>query len=220
MTQSQPDPKPSNTITENEHVKKAVDTSQQYFRYALDVLKRPSQIGTTAGQTQFLNGIITQALFILIIPLITYVAFLAMPSLFRPSFFDAVLKTWFYLLIMMVCVNGAIFLTAKIGKSSASIQDVAGRFGTLLVVPLALVVLAFVTAVIRLGDIASLALSFGMLGMLAAIVLTVYSFKKEAPEPDQGLDALYGVMITFLIMLIVLYLIGRSILGSIMGSFF
>lgn len=220
MNPSDPGPKPSGSIAENEHVKLAVNTSQQYFRYVLAVLKKPAQVGTTAGQAQFLNGIITQSLLTFLIPLMSYVAMLSLPSFIRPSFFGTALRMWFYLILMMVCVNGVIFLFAKLGKSGASIKDVAGRLGTLLVLPLTLVLVAFVAALIRLSDLASLALGFGLLGLLAAIVLTLYTFKKESAQPEQGIDAFYGIMVTFLILLIVFYLIGRSMVFSVMGGIF
>ena len=214
-TQSTPEVKPR---TENEHVKKAKDAGQQFFRFSQSVLKQPAAAAERVGEEGFLNSLIAQVAIILLVPLITFIS-LSSISFFSPSFFDVVVKPWVYLLILFASINGATFLAVKLGKSDASFKAVVGRFGAFLIIPLILVIVSLVFAIIQLGGISSYALTFAFLVIFAAITLTVYSFKKQTSDQGQGLDALYAILLSFLIIGIVLRILAESMITSILQSF-
>lgn len=202
----------------NPQLQQVKQVSKQYFSHFIHVLKSPAQNAqaTTAGH--MVNGLITLALFSLILPLILYFqARSTFGSFGDVSFSDVVIKPAFFMLIVVFLVNSVIFLVLKIGNAGVNYREVTARFGTFMVPSVACYVLALLFALISSGYVMmSLLIGLGMFSWFVAVCFAIYSFKKEHAN---GLDAFYAVVITYVVSIILLALLGGDILSGMFNGF-
>lgn len=201
----------------NVHLEKAKDISKGYFSFFMDHVKAPIQHGFSIRNENWINGLITLIIFSLFSGISTYIlanSFLSLVgnmftggfgvSMSFLSFMDGFIMPLLKILVLLAIVVGLIYLVAKIMKSEANIFDVVARFGTFLLIPSLFIILSFVFIFIKLFSLASLFFAGIALSFILAIILTVYSFSRER---QGGLDAYYGMLITFLGLVIVFYIL-------------
>lgn len=204
--------------TTNQSLEKAKDISKNYFGFVMDHLKAPLRHGFSVNKTQWINGLITLIIFLLFSGLSTYLFTRSVVraydifGLSKTSFLDSMILPMLYMAITLAIIMAVIFVVAKLMKSNVSYQDVVARFGTLMLLPTVLMILTFVFTLLKLGTLVAFASAGYGLTWICAIVLTVYSYGKE---DNGGLDAYYGILITFLALTIALYLFGETLLRSL-----
>ncbi|SDI41524.1 hypothetical protein [Natribacillus halophilus] len=118
---------------------------------------------------------------------------------------------FFYILIFNALIIGAIFVVAKIGKSPVSIQQAIASYGSMMVIPLAMLILSLVLAML---NVFSMTLSFLLLAFAAfnvAILYTVHLFLKDSKG---GLGTFYGALIVLVLIAVIFYVFGESIATS------
>lgn len=192
------------------YIEKGKVISRLYFSYFMSVLKKPVETSEKIDKNELINGIITIALFALMIPLMTYFGLKSavQNSFYTPeiSFSAVVIKPFFSLFIFIALVGVIIFGAVKLGKSSAGILDVIARLGAFLVVPTALLAVALVISLIGSYWFA-LFLFLGLMGFSFIIPLIVYSLKREVKT---GLDAFYCTFLTYIGIIILFAIIGEQ----------
>lgn len=193
-----------------QYIEKGKVISKLYFSYFMSVLKKPAQTSENIDRSELVNGIITIALFALMIPLMTYFGLKSAVenSFYTPeiSFSAVVIKPFFSLFIFLALVGVIIFGAVKLGKSSASLLDVISRLGAFLVVPTALLAVALIISLLGSYWFA-LFLVLGLIGFSFIIPLIVYSLKREQTS---GLDAFYCTFLTYLGIFILFTIIGEQ----------
>jgi hypothetical protein len=193
-----------------QYIEKGKVISKLYFSYFMSVLKKPVQTSEKIDRSELINGIITIALFALMIPLMTYFGLKGAVenSFYTPeiSFSAVVIKPFFSLFIFLALVGVIIFGAVKLGKSSASLLDVLARLGAFLVVPTALLAVALIISLLGSYWFA-LFLVLGLMGFSFIIPLIVYSLKREQ---STGLDAFYCTFLTYLGIIILFTIIGEQ----------
>ncbi|MCT2346597.1 zinc ribbon domain-containing protein [Niallia taxi] len=204
------------------YIEKTKAVSKQYFSYFLSALKNPVKRAGNTGKENLINGIITIVLFALIIPLMSYFALKSAfnsygGGWFTPdiSFGAVVIKPLFVLLILLALVALIIFGAVKLSKSSASFLDVLARFGAFLVVPTAFLLVALIISLIGSYYFVFFLL-LGLTGFSFVIPLIIYSYSKQS---NGGLDAFYGILLSYIAITIVFMIIGDAALDNIEEMF-
>ncbi|MNX61800.1 hypothetical protein D3C86_927350 [compost metagenome] len=194
----------------NVYLQNAKNVSRLYFNYFGAILKRPFSSIHNIGGEQLINGIITLVLFSLLAPLMVYfnLSSMAREFLSGSPFLDIVIKPTLSLAVLILLIATFCYGAIKLAKINAGYRDVIARFGALLVPFLGLMVIAFVLSILQL-EIFSIFLVGAFLGLLfVAPPLVITSWvKKDA----RGLDAVYGILLTYIATFITLDIIGKAI---------
>jgi len=120
-------------------------------------------------------------------------------------------------LISMLCIGAIALVTfgaVKLAKVNVSIQDVFARFGAFLIVPTAVMLVGVVFALLKIS-LFSYILGFGILGLFLTVAFTILSFKHS---DSNGLDSVYGTLLTYIVMAILLVLFGQHLIEAVVSS--
>ena len=126
------------------------------------------------------------------------------------------IKSIIFVTVLLALVSGLILLYTRQCKLNITFKDVVARFGAFLTVPAAILVVALLTALLKLVTITIFLSGFGIMGLMVAISLTIYSYRKNL---DQGIDALYGILFTFLDHGHIRRIFGVEIISSLVYTF-
>ncbi|MFC5407223.1 hypothetical protein ACFPOF_31225 [Cohnella soli] len=203
----------------NKQLQQAKQISKQYIAYFVQVLKSPTRTGQASDGSHMANGLITIVLFSLILPLIVYFQLRHRLSSFggfvvnRIDFGSVVIKPFFFMLIILLLVNTVMFFVLKIGNENVNYREVTARFGSFMIPSVAFLLVALLFSLISDGSfIWGLSIGLGIFSWFVAVCLVIYSFKKDHTS---GLDAFYGVIITYAASFILISLLGDDIASTL-----
>jgi len=211
------------TAQPNVQLQKAKQLSKMYFSYFVEVLKNPVRTGQASTADHMANGLITMILFSLVLPLIVFFQIKASARKFGGIFYSdhfdvpfgsVVVKPFFFLILIVLMVNSIVFLVLKMGNVTVRYQEVTARFGTFMIPSVTFLVIGLLFTWLRIGGGAlGWVIGIGIFSWFVAICFTIYSFKRDHTS---GLDAYYAVVITYAASILILYLFGDSLLGSLL----
>ncbi|WP_239616101.1 zinc ribbon domain-containing protein [Cohnella mopanensis] len=208
----------------NQQLQQAKQISKQYFSYFLEVLKNPVKIGQASTADHMTNGLITIVLFSLILPFIAYFQLRERAKLYGGflgnkldvPFGDVVIKPFVFLLLVVMMVNSIIFLVLKMGNVVTHYREVIARFGTFMIPSATFFFLGLLFTFLSMdSEILAWIIGAGVFSWFVAICFTIYSFKRDHTS---GLDAFYGVIITYAGSILLLYLFGDNLLASLLDG--
>ncbi|WP_182199812.1 zinc-ribbon domain-containing protein [Paraliobacillus salinarum] len=203
-----------NKATANEYVDQGKEVAKKYWSFLPQAVLHPYATSKRVNEEGMINAIITLVLFSLFIPLSSYIG---VSTYFRAPFFDTVLKPFVIMLLFFALLIAVKFGVAKLMKANISFIGVLARFGTLMVVPtifvLASIIFMFLSSYTFSVLLMVCAISFASIASMA----TIFSIKEKAVGRG-GLDVIYGVIITYVAMMIILFIIGDSIMGRLIGD--
>ncbi len=196
----------------NETAEKLKATSQNYGKFFMEYLKKPSNARFTT-ENDFINGLITIAAFVLIATILSYISITANYPFGSPSFMDAFFKPLVSELILYavipVLIFGAYFNFIDKGKN---IQQFYAKFGAYLI-PFALVfIVGELFSLLDIGVLSYVAATIGSTGVLLMIP-TLILFEQDS-ESKKGLDRVYALFISVAAILLVNYLLGSVFTSS------
>ncbi|USB33055.1 zinc ribbon domain-containing protein [Paenibacillus sp. YPG26] len=196
----------------NVYLQNAKKVSRSYFNYFGGILKRPFSASHSIGGDQLVNGIITMVLLSLIAPLMVYFTLGARARnyLTESPFLDIVVKPALSLVILILLIATFCYCAVRLAKVHAGYRDVIARFGAMLVPFLGLMGIAFVLSILQI-EIFGIFLVGAFLGLVfIAPPLVITSWVKQ---DARGLDAVYGVLLTYIATFITLDIIGKAIVN-------
>ncbi|QQK78759.1 zinc ribbon domain-containing protein [Salicibibacter cibi] len=185
-----------------------------YWTFFLTALKSPFNAASaiTGTKNQMIYGIITIALVAIILPLI----FTSIVSTLSPWSPDVpVVSPIIYLLIFLALTIGGMFVVVKMGKSSVSFQRLVASFGSMMVIPLAILILSLLLTLVNVLSLGIIFLFAAMTAFNLAIVYTVHLFLKDSTG---GLDTFYGALIVLTLLAVILYVFGESLTTSFLND--
>lgn len=200
----------------NQQLQQIKQVSSQYLKHFVQVLKQPTRIGETTNASHMVNGIITMALFSLMLPLIVYFTLKnAVGGLgfgfVRISFGDYVLKPLIFLFIVTMMVNSLIFYALKLGNVVLSYREVIGRFGAYMIPSTAIMTFGVLLSLLEVnGDFLGWVVLAGIFSWMLAVSATIYSYRNRH---NGGLDPFYGILGTFAGSALLMYLFGDNLLS-------
>ncbi|MFC7682191.1 hypothetical protein [Paenibacillus sp. GCM10028914] len=201
-------------IQPNPYLESAKQNSKIYFDYFLKGLKSPLAVTQRTGKEQLLNGIISMAIFVILIPLMFYLSLGSVRNyMFESPFVDLVLKPVFWLALFMFLVAVYTFGAVKLSTNpKADLKEVIARFGTLLIPFIVIALVAFLMLFMesRIGGVFLIISLVG--GIFTIPVLVTMSYKREGIG---GLDTLYAILLIYVAIFLTTLILGDS-LGSIL----
>lgn len=209
----------------NKYIETTKQASKMYFNYFLQVLKQPYSSSRIIGADQFINGLITMIIYSFLIPLISYFTIKGALNSYDPyglgfgsslPFSDIVLKPTLAYFIFILLVTAFSFLAIRLGKVNVSFKEVMARFGSLLVPTIALFIITLLVSFIEVRWVVPL-LFFGLISSILLVPpLVITSFKKGMKD---GIDIIYGSLITYALTFITLYIMGNMLFESLKSNF-
>jgi hypothetical protein len=213
----------------NQYLEATKKISKTYFAYFIQVLKKPFASAQGVGSEHLVNGIITIALYSFIIPLMIYFAVKGILSsvndfgsdLFgedvaiNPPFMDMVLKPTFAFAVFILLVATFSFAAVRLGRINASFSEVIARFGSFLIPFTAILAVALIMSFLKIKMFVLL-LFIGFVGSIFIVPpLVISSYKKDSKE---GVDVIYGTLITFVLTFIAMGMMGDMLFQSIFSA--
>lgn len=192
-----------------------------YWSYATDKLKSPLTNGVTVAPSQWINGWITLGLFVLFFSLSNVVQLrsLKMGILSigtQVPVFKTFMVSFFHISVLVLLTAGMLWMAVKyLMKLSKGFTEVLSRYSALTVVPVGLTIVFFLTSLIGLRSLALFLLVFILLGWIAAVLVTIYSFNKESE--GTGADPLYSLFAVFFVLCFYLWVAGDSLTKSFLS---
>lgn len=196
---------------------------KSYFSYFLQVLSKPYVHTQDIGDEHFIRAIITIVLYALFIPLMVYFGVKSFISeagnfgggmfngalTYSPPFADFVLKPAFAYIVFILLIAAYLFFCIKLGGIDASYKAVITRFGGFLIPFVAIFAIALLLSIVRVKFFLFLLVSGFLVSIFTIPPLVISSFKKDGNE---GLDTVYGTLITCLLTLITLGIMANILL--------
>ncbi|WEG16736.1 zinc ribbon domain-containing protein [Alkalihalophilus pseudofirmus] len=204
------------TINHQQYLDQGKKISKQYVTFAKQSLRNPFSSATSLNSTNMINAIISIVLYAFLLPLFLYNALSKMSmGFYSPSFGEIVIVPMFVSMIILIGITGIIFAVSKLMKVQIGFLDVLTRFGSLLTIPAAVLILANVFAVLSVMSFGVMLLVVSLISYFVAIAATIMSLPSQ---PGIGIDKFYGILITYLVMLIVTYMFGESIVSDFIAE--
>ncbi|WP_062350655.1 zinc ribbon domain-containing protein [Bacillus kwashiorkori] len=190
----------------NPQLEQAKRISKNYYTYFIDVLKQPLSQTNKVGQNQWVNSLITIALFSLLFPLTLYVSLGDLREWIESPFLNGIIKPFIGFAIFIVLMSAYTFGALKLSKLDVDFKVVLSRFGTLLVPVVVLFLLAFIMSLLDASLFAALLVFGFLIAIFAVPPFVLISFKKEN---NSGLDIFYSTLIIYLLAFLTIGLIGE-----------
>ncbi|WP_105979745.1 zinc ribbon domain-containing protein [Bacillus paralicheniformis] len=227
---------PAETPQAARYTEAAKQASSMYFSFCLKVLKRPYTEMKNAGEQHVLNSIITMVIFALTVPLMFYFGLkgffdslgdysgLFSRSYAMPTFFDIVVKPAFTFAIYIFLLFVFTYAGVRIRGVQAAFKEVLGRFGTVLVPFVALLLAALLLSFMQTGLFVYV-LFFALCGIAFLIPpAVILSYHEKAAG---SVDTIYTTLIVYLLTFMSVRIMGDMFLeyfgrigGSILGRLF
>ena len=219
------------TAPAEDYLKKTKDQSKQYINYFVDVCKRPyARMQEPMERQHFTHAIITIILFCLFIPLSIYFGLKGLLSSLNSidtygfgggayielPFMDVVILPSLALGIFLVLVAAFTFLSVKLGRVNVTFKEVLTKYGVLLIPFVFLLAIGLILSLLKVS-LFILFLSLGSVGAVyIAVPMVITFYKKDAPE--DGLDAAYGTLLTYILIGVLVYIMGEMLFDSLLSN--
>lgn len=216
---------------QHQYIEGAKNISKTYFTYFLQVIKKPYASSVGVGSEHFVNGIITLALYAILIPLMLYFAFKGVladmggfggeflgefSEEIQPSFTDIVLKPILAYAIFIMLVATFTFSSVRIGGSIASYKEVVARFGSFQIPFVAILAIGLIMSILKI-DLFFFFLFLGFIGSVFLVPpLVIASFKQNL---QLGFDVLYGSLLTYVLSFIAIWIMGDMLFEALKSYF-
>ena len=240
MQNQQPQPAPelnsgnTGASQAEDYLKKTKVQSKQYITYFIDVLKKPyASLNASLENQHFVHAIITIVLYSLFIPLISYFLIKEavsdginrMNSLvgygtnadYTVPFMDIVFKPFFAFAIFIVLLIALTFISIKLGRVNVKFKEVLTRFGTLLIPFVFILAIGVIFSILKVSLFSLLLMGIGLTGAIYIVVPVLIAFYKKN-SAGEGLDAVYGTLLTYILMVIVLLITGEMLFESLLSG--
>lgn len=202
----------------NEVVEKLKDVGGNFGHFFVTLLKKPGS-AKQATKKDFISGIITLAIFSIVIALSVYLSSNGMASYFIENpFVDLFLKPLLYFLVLVIVMLAVTYGGMKLTGQTTNFQEVLGKFGAYTVPFLILLVIGLLFSFVS-GIVGGSLLMLSILGIVYFIP-TFTLFEK----PANGMDRIYVLLGVYIVSTLVsgfiLQSIAASMLSNMMGGFF
>lgn len=202
------------------YVEKGAEASKNYWNFIVQNLKSPASNGEKTSREQFVHGYVNLSLLAFFFGLGGYFHLKEMyTGFFAPSvpFFKTFFTLFFYGAASSLVTAGALLLVILfLMNTKIHFHDVIARFGALTTVPLLLMAFYFFSSLVGLDKLSTITYLFILVGLLTAIIITLYSFRNAA---QANFDLFYGLMIVFAILGLYLWITNSVLTDYVLGLF-
>ena len=215
----------------SQYIEGAKRVSSSYINHFVQVIKSPYTTAQAVRGEQFINAIITLVLFAVFIPFMMYSGLKALNTSIsgsldslnsllgsnafsaEVSFSKVALLPIIYYAIFILLIATFTFIAVKLAKVEASYKDVFARFGAFAIPFVVILFLALLLSLIKLKIFLTV-FTIGFLGCFIIVpAFTIASFKKNSN--NDGVDIVYGSLITFVLAFITIAIMKNMLFGPI-----
>lgn len=191
------------------YLESAKQNSKMYFKYFVTGLKSPLAVAQRTGSEQLLNGIISMVIFVILLPLMFYLAVGGARGLMSSPFVNIVLKPVFWIALFMFLVAVYTFGAVRLSTNpKVSLKEVVARFGTLLIPFIVIFLVAFFLFIMGSG-IGKLFITLSLIGSIFTVpALITLSYKRENAG---GMDTAYAILLIYSAVFLTLMILGDGI---------
>ena len=224
-TQSNPQPEHSTTdsvkqtlsnIQENEYVEKGKVYAINYWGFAKQALKAPFKTAKKMQDPDIqLHGMTTIGLYAFLMPLLSYFMLQTFFEYLEIPFFDVVLKPFAIIAIFSLVMVAVLFGVGRLMRVNVSYKAVLGAYGTLHALPVALLLLSMILLIFNNYGLITLVLSFMFLIATTINVSVLFALKSQLAD-EIGLDVVYGIILSYIALIILVLIVGDSLMGGMM----
>ncbi|WP_147803660.1 zinc ribbon domain-containing protein [Alkalicoccus halolimnae] len=200
------------SLLDKPYVEKGKEVGKNYGSYLLASLKAPVNHAKSIDQAGITNGLITMALFAFFLPLSLYITANSVQLVSLP-FGTVVVRPTIVLFITLLATAGVTILSLKMMKVNSSYKVLINRLGSLLVIPMGLVVSAFVLALLSINILSSFTVMVAAGLVPLSMLATIFSYDNKNTD---GVDSFYGVLIAMVGFTILLAFISYVLLEAMM----
>ena len=218
------------TAPAEDYLKKTKVQSKQYINYFFDVCKSPyAHMQEPMEKQHFIHAIITIILFCLFIPLSIYFGLKGVVSRLNSidtygfggayielPFMDMVIKPFFAFGIFIVLVAAFTFLSVKLGRVNATFKEVLTRYGISLIPFVFLLAIGLILSLLKVSLFILFLLLSSVGAIYIAVPMVIALYKKD--EPEVGLDAVYGTLLTYILISVLVYVMGEMLFDSLLSN--
>ncbi|WP_413377905.1 hypothetical protein [Alkalihalobacillus sp. 1P02AB] len=205
---------------QNEKVEQAKKTASDYFQFITKQLKAPTETAIKYEKSNFIFGYINFALISLFFALASYFQFssLARGFLSAGDFFELFFQAFFSIAVILVATAALLFAVLKfVYKIDLKFHDIVSQYGTWLSIPVYIAAAYFLSSAIGLNVLTSLIVVLLLSLLVAVVALTFFYYRQQM---SKGIDPIYGLLIVFAGVAVILALTADFILSGLMRAIF
>lgn len=216
------------------HVEKMKAQSKMYGAYFINYLKHPASVLST-GTREFVNGIISIALFAIIISLSVYSLLAGLidvylgdvSSLFSieevgPSFFSTFFSMLIIILVLIIISLFSMFIVVKVFGPGHSFSELVAFYGVHI---LPLIVISFVALILLLFKSFTFGSFLIALSLIVALsLIPYYLVSRMLAFQPKSVDPMYSylmyIVLSVVLFTILTFVVADSTIGQIMSEVF
>lgn len=203
-------------IQENEYVEKGKVYAINYWGFAKQALKAPFKTAKKMQDPDIqLHGMTTIGLYAFLMPLLSFFMLQTFNNYLDVPFFDVVLKPFAIIAIFSLVMVAVLFGVGRLMRVNVSYKAVLGAYGTLHALPVALLLLSMILLIFNNYGLITLVLTFMFLIATTINVSVLFALKSQLAD-EVGLDVVYGIILSYIALIILILIVGDSIMGSMM----
>lgn len=203
-------------IQENEYVEKGKVYAINYWGFAKQALKAPFKTAKKMQNPDIqLHGMTTIGLYAFLMPLLSFFMLQTFNEYLDVPFFDVVLKPFVIIAIFSLVMVAVLFGVGRLMRVNVSYKAVLGAYGTLHALPVALLLLSVVLLIFNNYGLITLVLTFMFLIATTINVSVLFALKSQLVE-EIGLDVVYGIILSYIALIILVLIVGDSLMGGMM----
>lgn len=203
-------------IQENEYVEKGKAYAINYWGFAKQALKAPFKTAKKMQDPNIqLHGMTTIGLYAFLMPLLSYFMLQTFNSYLTIPFFDVVIKPFTIIAVFSLVMVGVLFGVGRLMKVNVSYKAVLGAYGSLHMLPVALLLLSMILLIFNNYGLITIVLTFMFLVATTINVSVLFALKSQLAE-EIGLDVVYGIILSYIALVILILIVSDSIMGNMM----
>lgn len=221
---------PQHPTEPNVHVEKVKETSKAFLNYFLHYLKHPSHIFQNQQQ-EFANGLISIALFAVIVGITFYNAgetflkllfedaFLGSDYILeaaKPSFMTVFPKVVIFILLSMAVVVFSLFVINRFFGPGYSFKEIVTVYGTHLIPFIIVLIFSFLLLLLKSYTVGNILLIIGISYPISTMPL--YIIGRYLSKRATGIDPLYSFFSYIILVTVLTGIIIAIVADSVMGN--
>ncbi len=199
-------------LLDQPYLEKGKLAGKNYGSYLLASLKAPFNHAKSIEHATITNGLITMFLLAFFLPLSLYLTANSVQLVSLP-FGMMVVRPTLVLFVTLLATAGVVILSLKAMKVNASYKVLVNRLGSLLVIPMGLVVTAFILSVLSINILSSFTVMLAAGVVPLSILAAIFSYDNKDTD---GIDSFYGVLIAIVGFTILFMIVSYILLEAMM----
>ncbi|KMK78254.1 zinc ribbon domain-containing protein [Alkalihalobacillus pseudalcaliphilus] len=204
----------------NEKVEQAKKAANDYFSFIFGQAKAPAETALRFEKSHFIFGYINIGVIAFFFALATYFQYTnsTLSRFENISFFEVFFTGLISMALFLVAIAGLLFIVLKsIYKVDVGFHDLISQYGVFLSVPVYLSAAYLISALVDLNFLLFFTVILFIPMIFAGVVAVFFHYKEQLTK---GLDSIYGLLIIFVGIGLMLYITSDYLLNGLIRAIF